>query len=542
MGTYINPGNSSFKSIVESTYVDKTGLISVLNGTIGTTKNLVCISRPRRFGKSFAAKMLTSYYDCSCDSHSLFDDKIIAKDDSYEKYINKFNVISLDITGFISYAKREKMALRDIPSKIAEVIKQEVMELDSTAPADKSLEECLIHYVGLPNGKPFVFIIDEWDAMIREAKDDQEAQDTYLNLLRGWFKNNNFTPKAVAAAYITGILPIKKDGSQSAISDFEEYSVLEPGAFASYVGFTEDEVNELCGDNNQKFDQMKKWYDGYTLGEKHAIYNPYSVMRALESGKYKSYWKKTTAAETLMSYIDMNLDGLQDDIARLIAGESIIVDTESFQNDVETFNSKDDVLTLLIHLGYLSYEEVSDSYDEDDESLTGYARIPNEEVRAEFEDILRKAKHKSLIKLVKKSDKLLMDTIVGNNKAVAKAIQDVHDGEYAPTFYNNEQSLRYVVKMAYISCVDQYAKLEELPSGHGIADVVFLPKRSSSLPAMIVELKWNKGADGAIKQIKEKGYPSVLKSYGGELLLVGINYDEETKKHTCLIEKVRLGG
>ena len=236
-----------------------------------------------------------------------------------------------------------------------------------------------------------------------------------------------------------------------------------------------------------------------------------------------------------MTYIDMDQDDLQDTIARLIAGERVVVDTESFRNDVETFTCKDDVLTLLTHLGYLTYEEESDSYDDD--TVVGLVKIPNEEVRSEFDKILRKAKHKSLIELVKKSDQLLKDTLEGKNDAVAKAITDVHDSEYAPTYYSNEQSLRYVVKMAYISCVDQYAKVEELPTGHGIADVVFLPKRRSTLPAMIVELKWNKDAEGAIKQIKDRNYPKILTNYGGKIILVGINYDDDTKVHNCKIEE-----
>ena len=280
---------------------------------------------------------------------------------------------------------------------------------------------------------------------------------------------------------------------------------------------------------------MKLWYDGYTVGEKHSIYNPYSVIHAVSSGKFKSYWKKTSAAETLMTYIDMDQGGLQDTIARLIAGESVIVNTDSFQNDVETFTCKDDVLTLLTHLGYLTYEEEPDSYDDD--TVVGLVRIPNEEVRSEFDAILRKAKHKSLIELVRKSDKLLADTLGGKSEEVAKAIADVHDSEYAPTFYSNEQSLRYVVKMAYISCVDQYAKVEGLPSGHGIADVVFLPKRRSTLPAMIVELKWNQDAEGAIAQIKDRNYPKILTNYGGKIVLVGVNYDEDTKNHSCVIEE-----
>ena len=533
MGTYLNPGNSGFAEILKSDYVDKTGMISIINSTIGTKKKLTCISRPRRFGKSYAAQMLCAYYDKTCDSHELFDRFKISEDKSYEKNINKYHVVNLDVTSFISEAIKESIPLQEVPVGISVAIKNDVLNQYPELNRELTLNDTLINLVK-ETGQKIVFVIDEWDSMIRETSGNLDAQERYLNLLRGWFKNNNFTPQVVAAAYMTGILPIKKDGTQSAISDFEEYSVLEPGDYASYVGFTEEEVKKICSERNKDFEKMRLWYDGYSVGEKHSIYNPYSVMHAASSGKFKSYWKKTSAAETLMTYIDMDQDNLQDTIARLIAGERVIVDTDSFQNDVETFACKDDVLTLLTHLGYLTYEEEPDSYDDD--SVVGLVRIPNEEVRSEFDKILRKAKHKSLIELVRKSDRLLKETLEGKSDAVAKAIANVHDSEYAPTYYSNEQSLRYVVKMAYISCVDQYAKVEELPSGHGIADVVFLPKRRSILPAMIVELKWNRKAEGAIKQIKDRNYPKILTNYGGRIVLVGINYDENKKTHTCEIE------
>ena len=529
MGTYLNPGNSGFAEMLKSDYVDKTGLIRIVNSTIETKQKLTCISRPRRFGKSYAAQMLCAYYDKTCDSHELFKNLSISKDNSYDKHINKYDVIYWDMTGIKPYTDHYRSLVPFLIKRLADEIKQQypsIIEKDD-------FPSTLVDTVEAAGNK-LIIIIDEWDAPIRE---NPSIQTDYLEFLRSLFKNSGTTSKIFAAAYMTGILPIKKDGKQSAVSDFEEYSVLEPGDFAGFVGFTEEEVKKLCEQKNKDFEKMKLWYDGYTFGEKHSIYNPYSVMHAVSSGKFKSYWKKTSAAETLMTYIDMDQDDLQNTIARLIAGESVIVDTDSFQNDVETFTCKDDVLTLLTHLGYLTYEEEPDSYDDD--SQVGLVKIPNEEVRSEFDNILRKAKHKSLIELVRKSDKLLQDTLDGKSDAVAKAIADVHDSEYAPTYYSNEQSLRYVVKMAYISCVDQYAKIEELPSGHGIADVVFLPRRRSTLPAMIVELKWNKDAEGAIKQIKDRNYPRVLMNYGGRIVLVGINFDEDTKTHTCMIEEYR---
>ena len=527
MGVYLNPGNEGFQRILQSEYVDKTGLIALLNQTIGTMEMLSCISRPRRFGKSYAAKMLCAYYDCSCDSRGLFDDKEIAGTQGYLTHLNKYHVVYLDITGFLSEAKRQRRPMADVPEKIVDAVHKELKNLyPELAPGETLMEDMIRCVEG--TGRKFIFIIDEWDALIREAKGDAETQSTYLSLLRGWFKNNNLTPRVVAAAYMTGILPIKKDGSQSAISDFKEYSILNPGRFVEYTGFTESDVRSLCGKHGMDFEEVRQWYDGYDFPGYGAIYNPYSVMCAMQEQKCRSYWKRTSAAESLMTYINMDFEGLQETIVRLISDEEIEVRTDRFENDFETFKSRDDVLTLLMHLGYLTWNEEE-----------GTAHVPNEEVREEFEQILEgTGASRKWMELLGRSKKLLEDTIAGDAQAVAEVIEEIRDSQYAPTYYNDEQALRYVIKFAYIAAIDQYLKVEELPSGKGIADVVYLPKRRSTLPALVVELKWNKSSEGAIRQVKERNYPAVLKDYGGEIVLVGIAYDARKKTHSCVIERI----
>lgn len=532
MGTYLNPGNKGFQKILQSEYVDKTGLIALVNETVGTMGMLTCISRPRRFGKSYAAKMLCAYYDCSCDSQTLFCDKEIARTQGYLTHLNQYNVINIDVTGFLSLAQRKGIPLIDVPNMIVDAVHAELGELYPECIRD-NFTDSLIRCVER-TGRSFVFIIDEWDALIREAKEDAIAQKRYLNLLREWFKNNNFTPQVVAAAYMTGILPIKKDGSQSAISDFKEYTILNPGRFVEFTGFTEGDVRLLCEKYGMDFEEVRRWYDGYDFAGYGAIYNPYSVMCAMQDQKCRSYWQKTSAAESLMTYINMDFEGLQEIIARLIAGEEIEVRTGRFENDFETFKSKDDVLTLLIHLGYLTWHTEEGHSGED-----GTAHIPNEEVRLEFEKILEgTGVSRKWVELIEHSRKLLEDTIAGNGPAVAKAIEEIRGTQYAPAFYNDEQALRYVIKFAYIAAVDQYLKVEELPSGKGIADVVYLPKRRSMLPALVVELKWNMLSEGAVQQIKERDYPAVLKDYGGEIVIVGISYDAKKKEHSCVIERI----
>ncbi|SEA78041.1 Predicted AAA-ATPase [Pseudobutyrivibrio sp. ACV-2] len=530
MGYYLNPGNEEFKRIIKSLYIDKTGLISIINSKLETKRNLICVSRPRRFGKSYAAQMLCAYYDCTCDSHDLFAAYTIANDRDYETHLNNYNVIYLDITSFISTINSTNSDISTVVGDIQNAVVKELGASIDNLDLTETFTNIILQFVEL-TGKKIIFIIDEWDAIIREAKDNDEVQNAYLNLLRSLFKNGNFTSRAIAAAYITGILPIKKDGTESAVSDFDEYTIINPGSFAEFTGFTEDDIDNICANSGKDIspNELKAWYDGYSLDGDRPIFNPYSVMQAIERGKLESYWRKTTAAETLFTYINMDFKGLQEDIARLISGETIPVDVYNFNNDVETFNSKDDVLTLLIHLGYLSYD-----------SREKTVHIPNKEVRTEFESLLKNESKSRLTELVARSEALFSNALALDGEAVSTAIDRIRCSEYAPTFYNNEQALRYVIKFAFISCTDSYQKVEELPSGKGVADVVYIPRKSSPLPAMVIELKWNKTGEAALDQIKNKNYPVELLDYAGDVLLVGINYDEHTKRHECVIERVKM--
>ena len=524
MGMYLNPGNSGFAGIRNDIYVDKSGLISLINETIETPRRLTCVSRPRRFGKSFAAKMLCAYYDKTCDSAVLFDDLKIAADESmnetYRQYLNRYDVIYLDMTNIMG-----KAGARNTVSFIQSSVTEELLKAYPNLKAGNVFDETLIHAVEL-TGNKFIMIIDEWDAPIRETP---EIQEMYLQFLRTLFKGSGTTDKIFAAVYMTGILPIKKDGSQSAISDFKEFSVIKPRKFGRYVGFTEEEVQKLCEDYHTDFAKMKQWYDGYVFRDAGSIYNPNSVMEAVRNDDFDSYWTQTSAAESLMGYISLDFDGLSKTVAELIGGGTVKADTRGFANDLVTFRNRDDVLTLLIHLGYLAYDEETEK-----------VYIPNEEIRMEFAGIVREVKRDDTIKRVRESEQLIADTIQGDAEAVAAQIEKIH-AEESPLHYHNEQSLRGVIKRAYFSCGDEYVLFEELPAGDGYADIVYLPKKDSQLPALVIELKWNKTAEGAIAQIKDRRYPDAIRSYGGDILLVGINYDKNApagkRRHTCVIEK-----
>ena len=520
MGIYLNPGNSAFTEIVRSEYVDKTGLIGLINRNIGTNRNLTCINRPRRFGKSYAVKMLCAYYDMDCDSHDLFSIYKIAEEPSYEKHLNQYNVIYLDMTNILGNTKPSGL-VEFIVDNVTQEITERYPGITPGNTFDQTLVKCVSH-----SGNQSIMIIDEWDAPIRETP---EIKDEYLKFLRTLFKGST-TSKIFAAVYMTGILPIKKDGSQSALSDFEEYTMLRPWRFGEYVGFTEKEVRDLCEGSGMDFDRMKAWYDGYEIKNVGSVYNPNSVMKAIYYEEFDSYWTETSAAEGLMKYISKDYNGMTKTIAELIGGIDVKVDTIGFANDLVTFRGKDDVLTLMIHLGYLAYN-----------AETKTVRIPNEEIRREFQKAIREVNHKETLKRLEESDKLFLDTIEGNEEDVAAQIEKVHREETAPLHYNREDSLRSVIKLAYYTYRDYYMQWEELPSGEGYADIVYLPKHDSGWPALVIELKWNDSADGAIAQILRKKYPDSLKDYGSEILLVGISYDKNApageRKHTCRIVK-----
>lgn len=521
MGMYLNPGNSGFAEKLKTEYVDKTELIGLINRSIETNHKLTCVSRPRRFGKSYAAQMLCAYYDKTCDSRSLFEGLEIERDETYRKHLNKYDVIYLDMTGIKPYTNN----FSTLVPFLIKTITDELLESYPDISKRDNFLSTLVDAVGQAGNK-FLVIIDEWDAPIRE---NPATQKEYLEFLRSLFKNSGVTSKIFAAAYMTGILPIKKDGSQSAISDFEEFTVVKPRMYAQYIGFTEEEVYTLCTKSGVSFSEMKRWYDGYSFKQCGSIYNPNSVMKAISYNDFDSYWTETSAAKKFMEFITMPYYGLTKTVAEFIGGVDVKVDTTGFANDLITFRGREDVLTLLIHLGYLAYD-----------SETKTAHIPNEEIRIEFQKAVREVDHRETMQRLEESDRLFLNTLQRDEEAVAAQIEKVHAEETSPIHYNREESLRSVIKLAYYTYRDNYLQWEELPAGVGYADIVYLPKRGSGWPALVIELKWNESAEGAIEQIRKKRYPDALKAYGGEVLLVGINYDRNApageRRHTCRIE------
>jgi hypothetical protein len=522
MGNYLNPGNAGFTEIRNAEYVDKSGLIELVNRTIRTPQKLSCMSRPRRFGKSFAAKMLCAYYDRSCDSHDLFDDLAIAQSPTYKTHLNKYDVLYVDMTAVIG-----EVGIGGLINHIKNRITEELLQAYPHLKTDPGIMSTLANAVET-SGTQFFMIVDEWDAPIREASHDATFQREYLEFLRLLFKNSAQIPKVFSGAYMTGILPIKKDHSQSAVSEFKEYTMVDPLDFAPFIGFLEDEVRRLCERRGGGFERMRDWYDGYRFPGVDSVYNPNSVMQALRRKVYRSYWAGTSAANNLLEYIRLDYAGLSRTVAELLGGVEVPVDVDGFSNDLVTFRNKDDVLTLLVHLGYLAYDPERET-----------ARIPNEEIRREFQRSIKEVDRTETVARVAASAKLVEDTVHGDEKAVAEGIERVH-AEWPSLYYNTEQALRSTIKLAYFCYADHYLHFEELPAGAGVADIVYLPKRDSPYPALVIELKWDISAKGAIDQIRDRDYPRALDGFDGEVLLVGISYDKRAepghRTHTCKIE------
>lgn len=534
MGSFINKGNTGFTDYTRGEYVDKTGMIAYINSTLNTSNRLTCVTRPRRFGKSMAANMLCAYYDRSCDSSALFDRFEIARDASYREHLNKYYVLFVDITKFTTTYEGRK--------DIVEILQRKIMEdVCSAIPSVRYDEEVhlmdtLLTVTG-ETGVKFVMIIDEWDALCRELADKPKIMDEYVNLLRRMFKTSD-TPDVFAGVYMTGILPIKKYGTQSALNDFREYSMTSPGPMGGFLGFNDQDVKMLAEKHHMDFTELKRWYDGYEMDTmdwrldapeltKTPIYNPNSVMTAIRNHCCDNYWARTEAFEALQQYIDCDFDGVKDTLEHLIRGEAVGMNVLRFGNDIKSVGDNDELFTMLIHFGYLNYNR-----------RERVAKLPNQEIREEFVEALRGSKtHKELSLLVRASDRLLKATWQMDEEAVAEGVEEIHNHKTAPRFYNNEQALRSVVRMAYLGAIDHYIEIQELPSGKGYADLVFIPRPYSSNPAMVVELKWNETTRTAIDQIKDRDYPEVLKPFSSDILLVGINYDKDTKTHECVIEK-----
>ena len=526
---FVNRDNDMLMQQINSQlgYVDKTSALAIFNQYIGTDDRFVCMSRMRRSGKSVMAKTINAYYSCGCDSEEIFKNLDIGKAKSFKTHLNQYNTICFDAQYLISTNVSGELSISEfIEMRILEEFREKFPKIDFTG---CDLPTSIIKVKNF-TGRKFVVVIDEYDYMFRERRDDTKGKKDYVNLLRKLFKGD-CGDLAIAFAFLTGILPINKDESESALNNFTQFNMVSPGPFSSCFGFTNDDVSKICSSFNLDFSEAKRWYDGYRL-DNIELYNPNSIGKMVKLREYTNYWTTTASYTAILPYVKLNFDRLREDLIKLINGEPVFgVNTDSFGNDVleKTFKSKSSVLIYLVHLGYLAYDNVKK-----------VVYVPNEELRRTLKYALDDCNWDPLIKEFDFSKQILNAVFDGDEEFVATALDKEHTELTSILNYNNENSLSYVVYAAFYACIEKYFKPKrEYKGGIGYADLVYLPHKSfmQDYPALVVELKWDKSATTAIDQIKAKGYCEGIKEYTDNILMVGINYDKKTKKHTCTIER-----
>lgn len=528
MGHYVNPGNDYIASIVKrKPFVDKSDMIADLNNLFGPDdRGRVCVSRPRRFGKTLAANMISAYYSCGCDSRAIFEGLKLSKIQGWDAHLNSCNVIWVDVSEFYCGLGNGENFVCALKSALLKELACEFPNVGITAEDD--------FFDGLRRAyesdrRPFVVILDEYDALLRYSV-GKESFDEYLNFLNVLFKGMAMS-KIVQLAYITGIIPIIRNSFQSKLNNFREFTMVSPGRFARYMGFTRDEVKAVCDECGIDFAMCLDWYDGYKLNDEVDVSSPYSVTLAASEKCFESHWSATGSYYCLKDYISMDFDGIRADVIRFMNGEQLDIDISTYQNSLSDFNDKDEIFTYLVHLGYLAYN-----------SQTHKAYIPNKEVMGEWKNSLKdNRKFSAIIDFIDNSRNLLSATIDKDAQAVAEALDYAHQEVTSSLSYNNEQSLQSAITLAYFYAKANYTVLKEMPTGRGYADVAFIPiVPSSEYPAIIIELKWNKTAKSALAQIRAKRYADALSHYKGKLILAAVTYDVKTKQHTCEFSEQEL--
>ena len=518
MAVYLNTRKSfeNFKELSSYEYfVDKSNIISLINKKISTSDKYICITRPRRFGKSSVADMLGAYYTKAVNSREIFDKLEVSESESYEANLNKYNVISIsfnkipeDDINFNNYMNMIKTSL--------------INDIKNAYPKIKDNSYFTISDMLMDTEEKFIFIFDEWDYIFSNNLFEKNQND-FLEFIRQLLKDQPY----VALAYMTGVFPIKKYSSGSALNMFDEFTFLKDRIYDEFFGFTNSEVYNLCKRTNEiEFEELESWYNGYLTTRGKKLYNPRSVVKALQNGYCESYWTNTGAMDEVSEYLKYNTLEIREDVIEMVAGEEIdIIINEEFRAGQKTPKTKEEIYSAMIILGFLSYHD-------------GYLKIPNRELMKEFEKALRDESFGYVSNIIEKSRNMLKATVNRDTETIENILHDIHNSEIPILQYNDENSLSCVLTLAHLSARDTYRVEREEKSGKGYADFTFHPRRKRDT-AFIVELKKDESVDRALEQIKEKEYVQKFKSENNEVLAVAICYDSKSKNHSCKIEKIQ---
>ena len=553
MGNILNPTDSnSFINLVKfkesEIFVDKTEFIEKMSSKINTQNRFIAITRPRRFGKTVTAHMLLAYYSKGYARQNIFDKLEIANKPSFAEHLNKYNVLYIDMNSirddYIAYTEDEDLQVKGV-SSIVDYLQYSVIEelkenkeyaniLSESRKVGKKNLSSALNEICNQTKEQFILIMDEWDLICREYRNEPELLEKFIEVMRGLFKSDK-GQACFALAYLTGILPIKKYNSQSALNVFKEYNMLRPVPYEEYFGFTEEDVAKIvklpqCKINHQ---DLKEWYEGYKLNGKD-IYNPNSVVSAISDGICQSYWSGTSSNEEVVNLINMNFDGIKDDIIHLIEGSTIQFSCTTFQNDMVSIENKDDIFSLLVCLGYLGCADDGGDYR--------LAYVPNKEIRTALSSIVKSQPWFNSMPIIERSKSLFEAITTLDANKIANIITEIHNSPNVSLLtYNREESMVFCLISGLMWQTErEYEVFRELQSGKGSADLIYVPKRNMHLPILLIEFKYGQSAEEAMNQIKEKEYFSryIDGDYPNDVLLIGINYNPKTKEHQCLIEKM----
>ena len=553
MGNILNPTeNNSFIKLVKfkdsEIFVDKTDFIEKISAKVNTQNCFLAITRPRRFGKTVTADMLLAYYSKGYAGQNIFDKLEIANKPSFAEHLNKYNVLYIDMNSirddYIAYTEDEDLQVKGVTS-IVDYLQYSVIEelkenkeyaniLSESRKVGKKNLSSALNEICNHTKEQFILIMDEWDLICRDYRNEPELLEKFIEVMRGLFKSDK-GQACFALAYLTGILPIKKYNSQSALNCFDEYNMLAPGNYATYFGFTEEEVAQIVKSHDYKVSHqdLKEWYEGYKI-KGIDIYNPNSVCKAVSRNECISYWSGTSSNEEVINLINMNFDGIKDDIIHLIEGSTIQFSCITFQNDMVSIENKDDIFSLLVCLGYLGCVDDGGNYR--------LAYVPNKEIRTALSSIIKSQPWFNSMPIIERSQSLFEAITTLDANKIANIITEIHNSPNVSLLtYNREESMVFCLISGLMWCTERdYECYRELQSGKGSADLIYVPKRNMHLPILLIEFKYGQSAEEAMNQIKEKEYFSryIDGDYPNDVLLIGINYNPKTKEHQCLIEKM----
>ena len=539
MGTYLNSITpyTLYKSESLSPYfVDKTLMLRELFPYVSAGNRHICITRPRRFGKSIMANMISSFFQKASDSSDVFDSLTISQVDDYRRYKNQYNVIRIDFSkmprncdSYTQYIERiEALLIEDVKEAYPQV---KINEADAVGD--------ILESVFVQCGEKFIFVLDEWDFIFHRDFINEIDKEKYVAFLSNLLKDRPY----VVLSYMTGILPIAKYSSGSELNMFAEFTMVNSPMFGEYFGFTDDEVDDLyrryiveCDRQHKEKSVTRKglrdWYNGYYTKSGERVYNPRSVVFALQFNNLANYWTSSGPYDEIYYYIRNNISDVRDDLALMISGESVTAKIQEYAATSMNLSTRDEIYSAMVVYGFLSY-------------LNGKVCIPNRELMEKFDELLVKNESLGYVyRLAKESEKMLKATLAGDTLTMERILEFAHNTEVPLLSYNHETELSAIVNLVYLAARDSYRVEREDKAGTGYVDFIFYPYDTTA-DCIILELKVDHTPDEAIAQIIDKKYalkfmPKLAgqKIYTGRILAVGIGYWKESKKHSCKVEEI----